>query len=207
MKSISLLTLSTLLPLALANPEWATNPPTLDPNQPIYLATVFMVPSMSFAAWAPPADPALLEEKDHKFNSWCHGGQDVTDNISMGSRTPAFTFKGMDGLKIHDFFTDQAYISRHGSKFANCFVGPQAGDIGFCDGRESEGEVFIGKGTRVWSCYVILDPERRHVFAPREEDVHDVTGSVERQWDAKETGSGSRGEEQQAVFTAAVTGS
>lgn len=64
--------------------------------------------------------------------------------MSSGFRTPSFELEGLEGLKVHDFFTDQAYISRHNIRFADCVVTPESRRIGFCEGREAEGELFIG---------------------------------------------------------------
>lgn len=188
MKTFAILAASALLSPVLANPEWAHNPPTLNPRLPIYLASVFYPPQMHIGIYVPPRTPEELHDLGEI--SWCYDAIDVSDNVATGSRTPSFNFEGIDGLKIHDFYSDMAYISRHGMRFANCFVGPQSGPIGFCDGRKSLGQKFIGVGHRVWSCYVLNTPDRKKdVLGPREDTVDFITGVGEPNHSEKTKGS------------------
>ena len=203
MKGISILTLSAFLNVALANPEWAFNPPTLDPDAPIYLASVFHPPAMRFLAYAPPHDSSLLHNQDS--NHWCRDGLEVTENMSQGSHTPSFTFEGMDGLKVHDYFSEQAYISRYGIKFAECFVGPQSIELGFCGGKaEHQENKFFGIAHRMWSCFIIKNVGREHVFEPNVEEAEFITREAPAD-DAVPTIARTGGEERKA-FTAAITG-
>ena len=101
---------------------------------------------MKFAIWTPPKptidDPQA--EIDHQDSHWCHNALDVTDSLSSGSRTPTFELEGLEGLKIHDFFTDQAYLSRWNTRFADCVVSPESRRLGVCDGNSTRGEKFVG---------------------------------------------------------------
>jgi len=205
MKGISLLTFSAFLNVALANPDWAHNPPTLDANAPIYLASVFHPPEMHFFVTAPPSDRSLLH--DQKRDHWCREGEDVTESVSQGARTQPFTFKGMDGLKVHDYYTDQAYISRYGIRFADCFVGPASIELGFCPGRQIDTDYKLkGVGHRMWSCYVIKNVTRGHVFEPDVKEAEFVTREAVAQEENVVPTTARTGGEERKAFTAAVTG-
>ena len=60
---------------------------------------------------------------------------------------------------MHDYFADQAYITREGKRFANCSVTPECTRIGACEGvRDYDcigGHKFTGPGTRRWVCWII----------------------------------------------------
>lgn len=196
-----LILFAALFTFGICNPDWATNPPTLDAKQPIYLAHVFFPPTMRFLAYTPPKDPqdlSIISSLD-----WCRNAQEVTDNLSSGARTPTFEFEGIDGLKIHDFFTDQAYISRHNQRFADCFVTPESGNIGACSGKKSDGNKFVGQGSRVWSCWVIERPDRKGVLGPREDVVIDKGPTLDLERVIKTEAM--VGSSSFAAFTAAVT--
>lgn len=137
----SLLLLSTLLPLALT----ATTT-ILDPSQPIYLGEVFWPPTMTFIAWLPSDDEGPLD--------WCYKATDASNHM-------LFSLGGVDALQIHDYFDDAAYLTREGKKFANCWVTPESGRMGACEGvidYDCEGgHKFTGPGTKRWSCWVLDD--------------------------------------------------
>ena len=203
MKGISLLTLSAFLNVALANPDWANNPPTLEVDAPIYLASIFHPPEMRFFVDAPPHDRSLLH--DRKVLDWCREGEDVTESVSQGSRTQPFTFKGMDGLKVHDYFTSQAYISRYGMKFADCYITPASVELGFCPGRHVDSTLKMkGVGHRMWSCYIIKEVGREHMLEPNVEEAEFVTHEVTL--DDVLTVTPKTGGEDRKAFTAAITG-
>lgn len=138
----SLLLLSGLLPLALA----ATTPKNklLDPNRPIYLGEVFWPPTMTFIAWLPSEEGGLLE--------WCNRATDASNHM-------LFSLGGVDALQIHDYFEDAAYITREGKRFAECWITPEAGRMGACEGVIDwdciGGHKFTGPGTRRWSCWIL----------------------------------------------------
>lgn len=202
MKSVFIL--SALFSFGYCNPEWAHNPPTLDPKQPIYLGNVFHPPEMHFFAYTPPKDPNdlfTLSKLD-----WCKSAQEITENMSTGSRTPALTFEGMDGLKFHDYFTDKAYISRYNAIFAECNVGPYNPSIGYCPGDTTKGHKFKGMATRGWACWIVNKPSRKGVLGPREDtEVEKETTAEKEILRGTKTGAmvGSSG---QTAFTATATG-
>jgi hypothetical protein len=147
----SLLAVLTLLPLVLSQGDISlhTTNTTLDPNQPIYLGDVFLAPSMNFIAWLP---------SQHTYRrEWCYRAADATDHV-------LFSLGGVAALQMHDYFSEQAYITREGRRFANCYVTPESGHIGACAGvvdyDSEDGLKHIGKGMRVWSCWIIQEELR-----------------------------------------------
>jgi hypothetical protein len=70
-----------------------------------------------------------------------------------------FSLGGVDALQIHDFFNDAAYITREGKRFADCWVTPESGRMGACEGVVDwdciGGHKFTGPGTGRWSCWVL----------------------------------------------------
>jgi hypothetical protein len=141
-----------LITFASANTDLHTTSPKLDPAVPIYLGHVFWPPTMTFIAWLPSEDNTLLE--------WCYKATDVSDHR-------LFSLGGVDALQIHDYFFDQAYITKEGEKFAECSVTPESGRIGACQGvldwECDGGHKFTGPGTRTWSCWVI-EKEKRKIY-------------------------------------------
>jgi len=82
---------------------------------------------------------------------WCYNAVDITQGL--------FNLNGVDNLKMHDYFTEQAYITREGKRFAECVVTPECTRIGVCEGVLSHdcigGHKFTGPGTRRWVCWII----------------------------------------------------
>lgn len=140
-----------LLALAFAdsnpNPEQKLNH-KLDPDGAIFVGHVFWPPTMKFMAWLP-AEQSFLEE-------WCYRATEASNNR-------VFSLGGIDGLELHHYFEKKAWITREGKPFADCFVTPESGRIGSCDGVldfDCEGgQKFTGPGTRGWTCWV--KPELR----------------------------------------------
>ena len=112
---------------------------------------------MTFIAWLPTDQNTLTE--------WCYRATDASNHM-------LFSLGGVDALQIHDYFADQAYITREGERFANCWVTPESGRMGACTGIEEYdcegGQKFTGPGSRRWSCWVI-DHERWNATADLEE--------------------------------------
>jgi hypothetical protein len=141
MRSLHLFLL-TLLPLAFSEPT----PATLDPTRPIYLGDVFWPPTMTFIAWLPSEEGGLTE--------WCFRATDASNHM-------LFSLGGVDALQIHDYFSETAYITREGKRFADCKITPESGRMGACEGVADwecvGGHKFTGPGTRKWSCWVSED--------------------------------------------------
>jgi len=73
---------------------------------------------------------------------------------------------------MHDFFGEQAYITREGKRFADCFVTPECTQIGACQGVLDHdcigGHKFTGPGTRRWACWIIEgDGEAKNTTASK----------------------------------------
>ena len=147
----SLIPLFSLLPLVLSQGDTSlhTTIPTIDPKLPIYLGDVFWPPSMTFIAWLPSENNYLTE--------WCSRAIDASNH-------KLFSLGGVDSLQIHDYFGEQAYITREGKRYANCRVTPESGRIGACQGILDYdcdgGHKYTGPGTRRWSCWVIREEAR-----------------------------------------------
>lgn len=144
-----LLVIFPFLPLAFTASNVNTTTPSLDPNVPIYLGDVFWPPTMTIIAWLPSEHNYLTE--------WCHRATDV-------SNERLFTLGGVNSLKIHDYFSTQAYITREGKRFADCSITPETLRIGACQGVQDwdceGGHKFSGPGVRKWSCWLV-DEERK----------------------------------------------
>jgi hypothetical protein len=152
-KMKSLFALLPILPLTFAATNQVTTALTLDPDVPIYLGHVFLAPTMTFIAWIPSENKYL--------NEWCYKATDV-------SKDALFTLGGVDALQVQEYFSNQAYITREGNRFADCSITPESGKIGKCesvrDGDREGGQKFTGPGVRKWSCWLI-DDERRRINA------------------------------------------
>jgi hypothetical protein len=144
----SLLLFSLLAPLVYSQ-DMCIAGTKLDPTQPIYLGEVFWPPSMTLIAWLPSKEWSLTE--------WCYLATDITEG-------GFFSLGGVDALESHDYFTKEAYITRAGKRFADCYVTPESGRIGTCTGVEDYncegGQEFTGPGTRRWSCWVTEEVKR-----------------------------------------------
>lgn len=126
----------------------------------------------------------------------------------------------MDALKIHDYFSPQAYLTREGKRYANCFVTPESVSMGVCEGiRNTDcegGHKFTGPGTRRWSCWVIGEDEQEVVetaTVDREKIIYEekvrgemLTGEGEKGTKAAGAAGATRSRVEEA-FTAGVTGS
>lgn len=70
---------------------------------------------------------------------------------------------------MHDFFEKQAYITREGKRFADCFVTPECTRVGVCEGvitHDCEGgHKFTGPGTRRWVCWIIEGDKKNSTFS------------------------------------------
>ncbi|KAG4411335.1 hypothetical protein IFR04_015521 [Cadophora malorum] len=115
--------------------------PNLDPDQPIYLGESFYPPTMTFIAWQG------TEKNTPK--DWCTKAADCSDHR-------IFALGGVEGLQIHDYFDNSAYLTRMGDRFADCVITPESVKMGICDGKavSDTGSRFDGPGTRKWSCWV-----------------------------------------------------
>lgn len=137
MKKLSVLL--SLLPLALSS-DIAL--PVLKGEAPIYIGDVFWPPSMTFFAGIP-SEENLPEE-------FCSRAADASDDA-------LFSLGSMDGLKIHDYFTTQAYITWNGNRFADCYISPESVKLPFCDGNKKNNgkNNFLGPANRKWTCWVV----------------------------------------------------
>ena len=146
----TLLALLSFIPLTFGASDLSAENEPLDPDGPIYLGDVFWPPTMTFIAWMP--------SQDNFLNEWCYKATDASNN-------KLFTLGGITCLQIHDYFANQAYISREGKRFADCSITPETGRMGMCDGVQDwdcQGEhKFTGPGTRRWTCWVVEDERRR----------------------------------------------
>lgn len=147
----SLLPLVSLIPLSLGISDLSASEEPMDPSGRIYLGDVFWPPTMTFIAWLPTQDNFLTD--------WCYKATDVSNN-------KLFTLGGVGGLQIHDYFSQSAFITREGKKFADCSITPEAGRMGVCEGVHDwdcmGGQKFTGPGTRRWTCWVV-DEERKRL--------------------------------------------
>ncbi|PMD29167.1 hypothetical protein L207DRAFT_521146 [Hyaloscypha variabilis F] len=193
----SLLLLSAILPLTVfSHPTTATS---FDPTRPIYLGDVFWPPTMTFIAWLPSEEGGLTE--------WCNRATDASNHM-------LFALGGVDALQIHNYFGDEAYITREGKRFANCWVTPEAGRMGACEGVVDwdceGGHKFTGPGTRRWSCWV-LDELRGNLT--KELGIRDGMEQNEMLTDGMymptnvQTGVMKMGSSSFGAFTAGATGS
>jgi hypothetical protein len=137
----SFLALPALLSFALASVPSAQ--PYLDPSIPIYIGEIFWPPSMIFIAWLP---TSILNPLD-----WC---MKATEAPLEG----LFSLSGVDALQIKDYFSEHAYITREGQRFAECYVTPESVKMGSCQGSKDwdceGGHRFTGPGTRKWTCWI-----------------------------------------------------
>ncbi|CZR59175.1 uncharacterized protein PAC_09067 [Phialocephala subalpina] len=149
----TLILLSTLFSLALTTSVLPPKKSLIDPDKPIYLGDVFWPPSMTFIAWLP--------SEQHDPTEWCYRALDV-------SPPKLFSLGGIDALQMHDYFYQNAYITREGKRFADCWITPESGRMGACEGvldYDCEGgQKFTGPGTRRWSCWVV-EGERNFTLA------------------------------------------
>jgi hypothetical protein len=104
---------------------------------------------MKFIAWLP---------SQHTYQrEWCYRAADATDNA-------LFSLGGVAALQMHNYFSEQAYITREGRRFADCYITPESGRIGACEGvvdyDSEDGLKHIGRGTKTWSCWVIQEELR-----------------------------------------------
>jgi hypothetical protein len=135
------LALPALLSLVLASEPYI--PPKLDPSIPIYLGEVFWPPSMTFIAWLPTSMKNPLD--------WCMKATEAAPE-------KLFSLSGVDSLQIHDYFSEHAYLTREGKRYAECYITPESVRMGTCQGVEDwnceGGHKFTGPGTRKWTCWI-----------------------------------------------------
>jgi hypothetical protein len=159
--------LLSFLPLALSS-EFPIS--VLKGDSPIYLGDVFWPPSMTFLAWVP--SPQNTPEE------WCTRAADASNELE-------FSLEGMNNLKIHDYFKNQAYITWDGRKFANCYITPESTKLGSCAGvldfETAGGRRFMGPGNRKWACWVVGIDELE------ENEAANLTGQPElTEWGVEE---------------------
>jgi hypothetical protein len=140
---ISIIIFSFFLPLVLTS-SLTPKKSIIDPDKPIYLGDVFWPPTMNFIAWLP--------SEQHDPTEWCYRATDISDHR-------LFSLGGIDALQMHDYFNKNAYITREGKRYADCWITPESGRMGACEGVLDYdcqgGQKFTGPGTRRWSCWVV----------------------------------------------------
>jgi hypothetical protein len=128
----------------------ASVPPKLDPSIPIYLGEVFWPPSMTFIAWLPTTMKNPLD--------WC-------SKATEAAPESLFSLSGVDALQIYDYFSEHAYITREGKRYAECYITPESVRIGTCQGVKDwdceGGHKFTGPGTRKWTCWLTQERRRK----------------------------------------------
>jgi hypothetical protein len=137
-----------VLPLALAKIK--DNPPPTtqlyNPLEPIYLGEVFWPPVMTFLAFLSP--PPTSKHTSQTY--WCWSALDVTNQI-------LFNLGGINNLQIHNYFDEDAYLTREGERWADCRITPESERMGACTGVEDwdceGGQRYSGPGIRKWSCW------------------------------------------------------
>ncbi|KAK6592147.1 hypothetical protein H4I96_12007 [Botrytis cinerea] len=165
--------------------------------EPIYIGHVFYPPSMYFLAWTP-SGPSVSKEVAESPKSttpeWCRTAIDVSNAANFSIAHPQFTRGNLTNLRLHDYFSEDAYIERNGKRWGECYITPESGDIGDVpmeidglDGENGRGVVEIGTmmSLSVGSGY---------------------TGAMEQPAWAQETGR-PKGSEVKEAFTAVMTGS
>jgi hypothetical protein len=163
MRSITYL-LTSLLPTGLATQNYSTNPPTLDITAPIYLGHIFLPPAMQFIAFLPPPPSSSLSNPPHPHhkNYFCRTALNITPLAKFPDSPPLFNIGGISDVQMHDYFSDQAYLTVQGKRFADCVVTPESGGLGLCSGEKNEvGDTFRGVATRTWSCFIKRPDEGR----------------------------------------------
>jgi len=129
---------------------------------------------MTFIAWLP--------SEQHDPIEWCYRATDVSDH-------KLFSLGGVDALEMHNYFHENgenAYITREGKRYADCWITPESGRMGACEGVLDYdcqgGQKFTGPGWRRWSCWVI-EGQRNYTLAKvgklDGEEVNEVVTSTE----------------------------
>jgi hypothetical protein len=117
--------------------------PHLDPSVPIYLGEIFWPPSMTFIAWLPTSIQNPLE--------YCWKATEAYEG-------KLFSLNGVDALEVKDYFSEHAYITREGKRFAQCYITPESVRMGSCQGAKDwdceGGHKYTGPGTRKWTCWI-----------------------------------------------------
>jgi hypothetical protein len=137
------------------------------------------------------------------ISKWCYRATDASNHN-------LFSLAGVDALQIHDYFADQAYITREGKRYANCWVTPESGRIGACEGvidYDCEGgHKFTGPGTRRWSCWVLpeLVKNGSQIVGGAKPDEGTLTDML---YTPTAVVTGAMSSEVKAEFTAGATGS
>ncbi|KAG0648327.1 hypothetical protein D0Z07_5534 [Hyphodiscus hymeniophilus] len=168
--------------------------PYLDPSIPIYLGEIFRPPTLTIIAWLP---TTIINDLD-----WCMKATEA------GPEKP-FSLSGVDGLQIRDYFTEHAYLTREGKRFAECFITPESVMMGSCqaakNGDWEGGHKYTGPGVRKWTCWINGRQWNRNVTDGRRTEVD---GQLTSEY--KPTGVGMRAATGSAIlgtFTPVVTGS
>ncbi|KAM0136912.1 hypothetical protein ACHAP3_004250 [Botrytis cinerea] len=183
--------------------------------EPIYIGHVFYPPSMYFLAWTP-SGPSVSKEVAESPKSttpeWCRTAIDVSNAANFSIAHPQFTRGNLTNLRLHDYFSEDAYIERNGKRWGECYITPESGDIGGC----THGDRWFGWGKRTWSCWpVIEDVTHHHIMGQEEVEIGTMmslsvgsgyTGAMEQPAWAQETGR-PKGSEVKEAFTAVMTGS
>ncbi|TAQ86651.1 hypothetical protein B7494_g5037 [Chlorociboria aeruginascens] len=136
-----------LLTITLSAPSSASDPISAL-YKPILLGEVFWPPSMTLLAWIPSSPTAPSKE-------WCYLATSITDSLFSISHPDLGL---LPSLQVHDYFSSHAWITKEGQPFAECFVTPESGRMGVCEGVLDwecvGGQVYTGPGTRKWTCWI-----------------------------------------------------
>jgi len=194
--------------------------PTLLITTPIYLGEVFWPPSMTFLARTSPLS-ILSSPSTPNTLEWCTSAIDVSNSVLFSLSHPSLGT--IPSLSIHDYFSEQAYITKEGRRWAECYITPEAGRMGACEGVKDweceGGHKWTGPGWRKWSCWPIVeeeewDEEREGLLGMGTgmgmgmgmgmADV--VTGEMARMARSVDTTAGPTGSEVKEAFTPVKTG-
>ncbi|PQE31135.1 hypothetical protein CJF32_00008473 [Rutstroemia sp. NJR-2017a WRK4] len=148
---------------ASASTTFAQEPP--QPILPIYIGDVFLPPSLHILAWtsSPELQPPPSKNTSLSLSStpapppspsWCRTAISIPENKPFNLAHPNARNGVLENLQIVNYFSQNgstAYITRHGRRWAECWVTPESGKVGSCNG--GEGDRWDGWGTRVWSCW------------------------------------------------------
>ncbi|KAM3067309.1 hypothetical protein ACMFMF_009805 [Clarireedia jacksonii] len=211
------------------------------PIPPIYIGDVFLPPSMYILAWTAPRPSSEFVYPPSSKNTtvslsssspsipspeWCRTAVEVTENEPFSVTHPDAKNGVLEGLKFVGYFASEkegAHLERDGKLWGKCYITPESGKIGSCDGLGG-GDRWDGWGTRTWSCWAVVDEvvmgaeeeenkeaeKKEEIVGTEEQRVQGIlSGSLGRSVEGirrAEKTLGVRGSEVLEAFTAVMTG-